>query len=165
MPNVQLIRATFKDHDRLFNLAQFYQYDFTEFLPGELDEEGCFPYIVVRHYLSKGHQAYLARVDERLAGFVLVDESPPRRGGPGRYLAEFFVMRGYRHKGIGRALAFQTFDTYRGYWEIAEVGPNLPAQAFWRKVIAEYTNGRFQETTTQEDGLQIVWHTFDSRDR
>lgn len=164
MPNVQLIRATFKDHDILFNLAQFYQYDFTEFLPGDLDEEGYYPYIRVRYYLNKGRQAYLARVDEHLAGFVLVDETTPHRGVPGRYIAEFFVLKRYRRQGIGRTLAFQTFDTYKGYWEIAEVGPNLPAQAFWRAIINQYSHGRFQEVTTEEDGHKIVWQMFDSRE-
>jgi predicted acetyltransferase len=164
MPNVQLIRATFKDHDILFNLAQLYQYDFTEYLPGDLDEEGYYPYISVRYYLNKGRQAYLARVDEHLAGFVLVDETTPHKGAPGRYIAEFFVLRRYRRQGIGKALAFQTFDTYKGYWEIAEVGPNLPAQAFWRAIIAQYAHGRFQEVTTEEDGLKIVWQMFDSRE-
>jgi predicted acetyltransferase len=162
MPSVKLIRATFKDHDLLFNLAQFYQYDFTEFLPGELDEEGYFPYINIRYYLKEGRQAYLARVDESLAGFVLIDETPPHRGGTGRYVSEFFVMRGFRRQGIGRTLALQLFGMYKGYWEIAELGPNLPAQAFWRKVIGEYTQGRYQETVTEEDGLQIVWQMFDS---
>lgn len=163
MPNVQLVRATVKDHDTLFNLAQFYQYDFTDYLPGELDEDGCYPYINVRFYLGQGRQAYLARVDQRLAGFVLVDENPPYRGGVGHYLAEFFVMRRYRRQGVGRAMAIQTFDTYKGYWEIAEVGPNVPAQAFWRAVIRDYSGGRFQEIITEEDGLKIVWQTFDSR--
>lgn len=162
MSNVQLIRATFKDHDTLFNLAQFYQYDFTEFLPGDLDEDGSFPYINVRFYLQPGRQAYLARVDERLAGFVLVDEHVPHRGGTGRYLAEFFVLRRYRRQGVGRAMAVQTFDRYKGYWEIAEVGPNTPAQGFWRAVINEYTNGRYKEVITREEGLDIVWQTFDS---
>jgi predicted acetyltransferase len=162
MPTVQLIRATFKDHDVLHSMAQFYQYDFTEFLPGELDEDGTYPYINVRYYLGNGRQAYVARVDERLAGFVLVEENAPHRGGPGHYVAEFFVMRRYRGQGIGRALAFQTFDTYRGWWEIAEVGPNVPAQQFWRKVIDEYTKGRYQEDVTEEEGLNIVWQTFDS---
>jgi predicted acetyltransferase len=163
MRSVKLIRATFKDHDILFNLAQFYQYDFTEFLPGEVDEEGNFPYINIRYYLGSGRQAYLARVDERLAGFALVDETLPHRGGPGRYISEFFVMRGFRRQGIGRDLAVQLFDAYKGCWEIAEIGPNLPAQAFWRKVIGEYTQGRYQETVSSDDGLQIVWQMFDSR--
>jgi len=164
MPNVQLIKANFKDHDRLYSLAQFYQYDFTEFLPGDLDEEGSFPYINVRFYLQPGRQAYLVRVDEHLAGFVFVEETAPHRGGPGRYIAEFFVMRRFRREGVGRTLAFKIFDTYKGYWEIAEVGPNLPAQAFWRAVIGEYTHGNFKETTTEEDGLNIVWQMFDSQE-
>lgn len=159
---VQLVKATAKDHDLLFNLAQFYQYDFTDFLGGDVDAEGLFPYMSVNYYLGQGRQAYIARIEDHPAGFALVDEQIQLRSGPGRYLAEFFVMRRFRRKGIGRQCAFQVFDTYRGYWEIAEVGPNQPAIAFWRKVIGEYTRGRFEESTTQEDGLKIVWQTFNS---
>lgn len=169
IPRVQLVPATLSDHNALRNLAQFYQYDFTEFLPGDVDEHGEYPYIDVQRYLTeKGHRAYLARVNGKLGGFVLVRDRPEQRERPGRYLAEFFIMRPYRRLGVGRALAFQTFDTYRGYWELAIVGPNTPAQAFWHKVVDEYTRGRFEEFTTQESEegstLTIIWQAFDSRE-
>jgi predicted acetyltransferase len=162
---IQLFPATLSNHNALHSLAQFYQYDFTEFLPGDIDEQGEYPYIDVERYLTeKGHHAYLARVNGKLGGFVLVRDRPEQRDRPGRYLAEFFVMRPYRRLGVGRALAFQTFDTYGGYWELAIVGPNTPAQAFWRKVVDEYSGGRFEEFTTQdsEEGITIIWQAFDS---
>ncbi len=164
MPSVQFIPATLEHYDALYNLAQLYQYDFSEFLPGEVDGNGQYPYIDVRRYLThRGHKAYLARSNGYWCGFVLVsDHLHRRRGGDGRYLAEFFVMRRYRRQGIGRELAFKTFDTYRGYWEVAEVGSNGPAQTFWRKVIGEYTRGRYEEKTINEDGMPIIWQTFDS---
>lgn len=169
-PRVQLVLATQSNFQILHNLAQFYQYDFTEFLPGDLDEQGEYPYIDVRRYLTeKGHHAYLARVNGKLGGFVLVKDRPEQRDRPGRYLAEFFVMRPFRKMGVGRTLAFQTFDTYRGYWELAVVGPNTPAQAFWRKVVDEYTRGQFEEFTTleseAESTITIIWQAFDSRER
>jgi predicted acetyltransferase len=168
-PRVQLIPAALSDRNALHNLAQFYQYDFTEFLPGDVDEQGEYPYMDVQRYLTdKGHRAYLARVNGKLGGFVLVRDRPEQRDRSGRYLAEFFVMRPYRQLGVGRTLAFQTFDTFRGYWELAIVGPNIPAQAFWRKVVGEYTQGRFEEFTTQEsDGgstITIIWQAFDNRE-
>ncbi len=168
-PGVQLVPATLSDRNALHNLAQFYQYDFTEFLPGDVDEQGEYPYIDVRRYLTeKDHRAYLARVNGKLGGFVLIKDRPEQRDRPGRYLAEFFVMRPYRRLGVGRMLAFQTFDTYRGYWELAVVGPNTPAQAFWRRVVDEYTGGRFEEFTTQDNEagstITIIWQAFDSRE-
>jgi predicted acetyltransferase len=165
MADVRLITATLTDYEKLFNLAQFYQYDFTEFLPGELDNSGHYPYIDVRRYLTqKDQHAYLAYADRHLAGFVLVRDRPEQRKRPGRYLAEFFVMRPFRRKGVGKEMAFQTFDTHRGYWEIAEVGSNTPAHTFWCRVIGDYTRNRFEEFTTDdpEDGMTIFWQAFDS---
>jgi predicted acetyltransferase len=105
----------------------------------------------------------MARSDGKLCGFALIDLKLQQGDGPGRYVAEFFVLRTFRKQGIGQELARQLFDTYRGVWEIAEVGPNTPAQAFWRRVIGEYTGGRYREFPTEDnEGLTILWQTFDS---
>lgn len=147
-------------------LWQLYMYDFSEFLEvgdaaADVDEQGLYAYeFDFRRYWERmGYWAYLARLRERIAGFVLVSDRIRFRNGPGRYIDEFFVLRRYRRRGIGRALAFQTFDTYRGYWEIAEIPGNTPAQTFWRRVIGAYANGRFEETITPE---REVWQHFDS---
>lgn len=165
MPGTQFIAATLEHYDPLYNLTQFYQYDFTEFLPGDVDQNGEYPYIDVRRYLTtRNHQAHLARVNGYWGGFALINNRLRHRAqGDGRYIAEFFVMRRYRRQGVGRNMAFHMFDSFRGYWEVAEVGPNTPAIAFWRRVISEYTGGRFEESQTEEDSLPIVWQTFDSR--
>lgn len=164
MPSPRLTPATLEDYDALYQMAQLYQYDFAEFIPGELDQNGEYPYLDVQRYLTGlQHAAYLGRVDGYLRGFALVDHQRQQGDGPGRYLAEFFVLRPYRRQGIGRALARQLFDTYRGVWEIAEVEPNTPAQAFWRRVIGEYTNGRYREfRSVDEEGINCIWQVFDS---
>jgi len=164
MPGVQLISATLEHYDILYNLTQLYQYDFSEFLPGEVDQNGEYPYIDVRRYLTqKGHDAYLARSNGFWCGFALVNNRlRHRHSGDGRYIAEFFVMRRHRRQGLGREMAIKLFNAYRGYWEIAEVGPNTPAQLFWRRIIGEYSAGRYEERTTEEEGLPIIWQMFDS---
>ncbi|MBN1311050.1 MAG: GNAT family N-acetyltransferase [Anaerolineae bacterium] len=165
MPRVRLVPATRSDYNVLHRLAQLYQYDFTDFLSGDINEQGEYPYMNVRNYLTqKGRRAYLARVNGKLGGFVLINDKPEQRNQAGYYLAEFFVLRPYRRQGVGRALAFQTFDTYRGYWELAVIDPNKPALAFWRKVVDEYTQGRCEEFTTydHEEGFTVIWLVFDS---
>jgi predicted acetyltransferase len=37
------------------------------------------------------------------------------------------------------------FDAFRGRWEVGEMRQNLAAQAFWRKVIGDYTGGAYAE--------------------
>ncbi len=166
MTIVQLVPARPSQLDVLRNLWQLYMHDFTEFMqagdPGaEVDEQGLYPYEfdLARYWGRPGFWAYVPRVKDRIAGFVLVSDRLRFRKGPGRYIDEFFVLRRYRGKGIGRSLAFQTFDTFRGYWEIAEIPGNKPAQAFWRRVIRDYTHDRFEEITTLEGE---IWQHFDS---
>jgi predicted acetyltransferase len=67
-----------------------------------------------------------------------------------RSVAEFFVLRNYRGKGVGRAGALRTFSSFpAGPWVVGQTPQNLPAQRFWRRVIAEATGGAVRE---REDG-------------
>ncbi len=60
-------------------------------------------------------------------------------------MAELFVMRRYRRKGVGRAAAFAAFDRFEGAWEIRQRTENVAATAFWRRAIDRYTNGKYTE--------------------
>lgn len=39
-------------------------------------------------------------------------------------------------------------NRFPGKWEVMQMPPNLPAIKFWKKVITEYANNQFTETTT-----------------
>ena len=81
-------------------------------------------------------------VDDVLAGFAFV-----RMEAPATYwMSEFFIMRRHRGKGIGRQVAIELFDRFRGTWQVAQDEFNYPSQKFWRKVIAGYTDEQFEET-------------------
>lgn len=164
MISIELLPAS-ADQRRVFeNLWQLYTHDFTEYLDEQVNESGLFPFdFDFRRYWERdGFFPYLARVHGRIAGFSLVSSRIHYRSGPGRHVDEFFVLRRYRRRGIGRSLAFQTFDTYQGYWEVSEVGPNQPAQAFWRKVIGDYTDQHFEEHSDKSGQMEIVCQSFDS---
>jgi predicted acetyltransferase len=61
-------------------------------------------------------------------------------------MGEFFIARQYRRLGFGKSVATALFDNFGGFWEVREMPTNGPAQAFWRSVIADYTDGAFTET-------------------
>jgi len=106
------------------------------------------------------------RVEGRLAGFVLVMHYNYFTGEHAAdcpwVIAEFFVMRKYRRQGVGRAAAFQVFDRFPGRWEVAEITSNVGAQAFWRKVIGEYTGGDFAETVLDDESWHGPVQSFDN---
>ncbi len=99
----------------------------------------------------------LLRADGELAGFALVGQRPfpyMDRGSDFR-LSEFFVLRGLRRRGVGRAAANALFATLRGKWELSELPGNEAAIRFWRAVIGEHTGGRYDERMIEGNPTQF----------
>ena len=60
-------------------------------------------------------------------------------------MAEFFVARPWRRRGIGAQAVRLLFDRFDGQWRISEHVRNTVAVNFWRRVVAAYTQGKYQE--------------------
>ncbi len=144
-------KAAAEDRQVLGNLMQYYVYDFSEFLDFHVNQSGRFgDYPGLDNYwIKKTHFPYLLEFEGKHAGFALVNfkESEDKAYFT---IAEFFIMKKYRKNGFGRTAAHQIFDLHRGNWEVLQVEKNTPAQAFWRKVIGEYTNGDYTERTNDK---------------
>jgi predicted acetyltransferase len=155
--SVEVRRASIGDKLILRHLIQLYSYDFTEFEEIEMDEHGLFRYDYFDHYWTEEKRMpFLVRVSGNLAGFALVKRDVKDDGSPYCFMAEFFIMKKYRGKGIGQAAAFYLFNLFPGEWQISEIATNYPAQAFWRKIIGRYTGGNFEEEVLEDgDVLQI----------
>ena len=141
-------------------MMELYLYDFSVFSEDDINEYGYFGYSRIDDYWNeKGRYPFFIRVDGKLAGLVLVRscceythlENPHN-------IAEFFVMQKYRRKGVGRAAAAKIFDMFPGGWEISQWTSNLPAQCFWKQVVAAYTQGAYDTFTMEEKG--VVGFTF-----
>jgi len=63
-----------------------------------------------------------------------------------RFLGAFFVARAYRRRGVGAVAAHQIFDRFPGRWQVLQIRANPAAQAFWRRVIGDYTGGRYSDS-------------------
>jgi predicted acetyltransferase len=85
--------------------------------------------------------------DSHTVGFALLrrQATHARAGKTGYLMAEYFVARAFRRRGIGLAAVRLIFDRYAGSWHIMEYQRNLHATAFWRKAVRAYTGGKFQE--------------------
>ena len=59
-------------------------------------------------------------------------------------------MKKYRQRGVGKTVAVMIFDMFPGGWEISQWTKNVSAQKFWRKVVEEYTNGKYDTFTAVE---------------
>ena len=135
--NVQISAAAPEDRARLGALFELYAYDFSEILGLDVGDDGRFRAPALDAYWTDPRRhAFLIRVDERLAGFALVQERSRLTGKEAVCdVAEFFVMRRYRRHGIGDRAARWLFDWFRGRWEVRQKAENEAATAFWRRVI------------------------------
>ncbi len=122
-------------------------YDFTEYVANDVEADGLFKaYAQLENYWTEeGHKfPYIIQKDKKYIGFVLVRyiETQKRKYFS---ITEFFIMKIYRHAGIGKTIAQQVFNLHKGQWEVHQRENNQPACVFWNKVINDYTKGRFTE--------------------
>jgi len=93
----------------------------------------------------------------RPVGFALVSRPlvPKRTTSPNYRLAEFFIRRTFRRRGLGRAAALLIFSRFAGQWEVGESATNVEAITFWRRVIVAFTRGRYTERTADGEVRQF----------
>ncbi len=152
--NITLEPIQIEQKSVFIQMMELYLYDFSAFSDDDINEYGYFGYSRIDDYWNEeGRYPFFIRVDGKLAGLVLVrscsehnDQSDPHN------IAEFFVMKKYRRKGIGRVAAMKIFDRFPGGWEISYWQNNLPARGFWKHVIDEYTNGKYDTFTAADKG-------------
>jgi predicted acetyltransferase len=129
------------------SLSQFYIYDFSEMEPpgsGEMEfgERGGYCPLpgIDRYWRVEGFRALLIRVKDRLAGFALINTLSRHGDNVEHNMAEFFVARKYRRRGVGVEAVRQILARYPGLWEIAVVERNFAARAFWPRAIGAAPN-------------------------
>ncbi|MBQ2954409.1 MAG: GNAT family N-acetyltransferase [Clostridia bacterium] len=145
-------------------LMELYSYDFSEYSGEDVSEYGYFGYPHIDDYWNEpGRYPFFIRVDGKLAGLALVRSccEYAQLAHP-HCMAEFFVMRKYRRRGVGRIAAGMVFDRFPGGWEVSQWRSNLPAQRFWQRVISGYTHGRYDAFDCAEQ--DVVGFTFDNSD-
>ncbi len=163
---IEVAEAEPAERQVLANLLELYRYDFTEFDGRDIGEDGRYGYRYLDSYWSEaGRHPFLVRVDGRLAGFALLRQVAGPSGGLIMDVSEFFVMRRYRRLGVGQEMARILFDRFPGRWEVRELDGNAPAQAFWRRVIARHTGGRFEERQWRDGESRGVLQSFDNSGR
>jgi predicted acetyltransferase len=70
-------------------------------------------------------------------------------------MAEFFVTRSRRRLGIGQMAVHLILSRFAGRWEITEYLRNTEAVDFWRRVVARYTQNRYQERIVNGEVHQV----------
>jgi predicted acetyltransferase len=163
--NVDVAPAGSDDRARLEALLELYVYDFSEILGLDVGDDGRFrPPSIDVYFGDPRCHAFLFFVDGKLAGFALVQERSRLSGDESVCdVAQFFVLRKYRRRGVGERAAAWLFDRFAGPWEVRQEHKNVAATAFWRRAIARYTGGALDEAILDDERWRGPVQRFDSR--
>lgn len=134
---VALERVVPERADVLDRLFQLYAHDFSELVSLRLEPTGRFAVTVSESWWTQpDHHPFFLRIDGRLAGFALA-----RRGSRVRLdqdvmdVAEFFVVRGERRRGVGVRGAALLLTNFPGRWEVRVRAANRAASSFWSAAL------------------------------
>ena len=136
--SVSVTDALWTEAPIIQNLMQLYTHDFSEFWGGtergDLNAEGLFDSYPLDAYWSRPNwSAFLIRCRGTLAGFSLLNDQTHSGLAANRNMAEFFVVRKHRGRGVAQFAAEILYSLHPGLWEVAVTRKNVRARQFWRK--------------------------------
>ena len=159
--NFEIRIASAAERPVLSRMLELYQHDLSDVWDQDIDEHGEYGYSLDRHWSDSDHRPYVILVQSKYAGLALVNGEVKVPGG--RYwLEQYFIIKKYRRKGVGRAAATRLFDSLPGQWQVGQMPLNLPAQAFWRATINGYTSGNYSESEIKLGSWRGVLQEFSS---
>ncbi|AZN41430.1 GNAT family N-acetyltransferase [Paenibacillus albus] len=168
--NIEVDLVPYEDKTVLYHLVQLYRYDSSEFDGHVLNNHGLYLYKYFDHqWTAEYRRPLLIKVEGEIAGFVLVSLDVPKEylklstAEKTNVISEFFIMRKFRRRGIGRYVAQMIFERFSGTWEVRQTAGNQPAYMFWKRVISEHKpNNSYQEMFLNNESWNGPVFVFDS---
>ena len=161
MSDIAIRPASREDRLPVQRMIELYQHDLSDIWKQDLDSHGEYGYALDQYWGAEGCHAFIAAAGGKYAGFALVNQEV-LVGTDGYCMDQFFVLKRYRRQGVGQAMAKSVFAALPARWEVCQTQQNVAAQAFWRKVIGEYTGGRFKEQEVHTQWWQGIVQVFES---
>ena len=165
--HIEVLPASAEQMPILANLLELYAHDFSEFHNLSLGEGGRFGYPRLPLYWSEpGRHPFLVRMDGKLAGLVLVQKVPGVSGNEAVWdMAEFFIVRGCRRRGIGTQVAQEVWRRFPGLWEVRVMQSNSSALQFWAKAISTFAGQGIPAVRIERGGEPWSLFRFESKGR
>ena len=143
--NYKLEKVEEKDKSILYNLLQFALYDGSKYISKTLNDSGEFDYKWFNNYFTESDRfSYFIKSEENeLLGFVMINSNMKVKEY-GHSVAEFLILPSYRRNHIGKRVAFEVFDMFKGNWEVEPIYNSEEAYSFWKRTIEDYTNNNYE---------------------
>jgi predicted acetyltransferase len=105
-------------------------------------------------WTREDHFGYLIKAGDELAGFALV-RTGSRVTGTSDVMdvAEFFVVRGARRRGVGMRAVHSLFRAFPRAWEIRVRRTNVAALEFWRRTAEAWVRRPVASSPCRIEGV------------
>ena len=157
--------ATIHQKGTIVEFLDLYVHELRNLLGIDVKEHDIVAFSDLDQYWElEDHHPFLVYVDKKCIGFALVNKKTKLLSGAYAF-KEYFLLKRYRGKGIGKAAALDILARFPGEWEMSELEKDTALIHFWRNFIREcvndnyseqYLNGRYIQTFSTDD---MVHHT------
>jgi len=148
---IKLIPIGKERKEVLYNLYQFYEYDFSPYSEIDLGLDGRFSVNLEHYWEDARWNPLFICYEKQIIGFlVILLENYDTDPDPTHVIYDFLILKKYRRRGLGKSAAIQAFDLYKANWKVAQMKENGPAIDFWRDVVNGYTSGQYTEVFRED---------------
>lgn len=146
---IECIAAAASEKQTVWNLFQFYCYDSTEWDPDDVGSNGLYGLdsaYFSQYWLEPGWSAHLIKVDQQIAGFLLIEPTD----APGVNCAEFadlFILKKYRNQGVAKHIVRQVIVESKQPWVVTVFDDDRSAKVFWSKMFELFNFGVIRQLT------------------
>ena len=153
--SIILVTKEEKEKEILRNLHEKYCYEFSQYNNKlDVNELGLYGYDDLDNcWTEENLFPYFMKIENKLAGFMIVNDSPINGLETEWTMADFFVMYKYRKMGIGTFAVRNVFEKHKGKWGLMYHPHNIVSKKFWNKVVNEYTKGKYELITEYKEAV------------
>ena len=150
--SIELVKK--EEKEVLKNLLEKYQYEHSQYDKRDVNNSGLFEYTYLDSYWTeKNWFPYFIKVDNILAGFVMVNDYKETKADTNYTVSEFFILYKYRRKGVGKFAVKYIFEKHNGKWQLSFHPNNETSKVFWLDTINEYTKGNYKLIENNKDWI------------
>ena len=152
--NYEIVNVNKEDKEKLYRLLQYALYDGSQYIDNDINEDCIFEYRWFDNYFTDDDRnAYFIKKGNEYLGMAMVNENL-KFNNDGKCIAEFLIMPKYRRHHIGKKVAYDIFELFKGDWEVQPMENNPIAYSFWKNTIAEYTKNKY---SVKNDGVEDIF--------
>jgi len=155
-------KVAIEQKNMLENLMTLFLHDLSEYADDiKIDSTGLHRFDVLDLFFEKeGLTPFFIQSEGEILGFILIQSGSYTNPEHADYVMNsFFILRRYRGKGIGTAVALKFFALYPGRYCCSQLKSNVPAVRFWKNVYAK-NNVDVYELEREDEGNLLLEQYF-----